>query len=122
MQSLPQKLQCAVAGYKNATVSGSALQLILQDDTGKQLCHMDIADIVLNQSIDGFQQIRIPFQNYPSGNQNPPKDCRAAFQTATMVGIQSLWPNVQFCVDDFQTLPSMVVTPGSVMNSLLRVS
>lgn len=115
-------LQCTVVGYKNATVSGNALQLILQDDAGKQLCHMDIGDTVLDNSIDGFQQIRVPFQKYPSGNQSPPKDCRAALQTATMVGIQSLWADVQFCVDDFQTLPSMVVTPGNMMNSLLCVS
>jgi len=119
---LPQELQCAVAGYKNATVSGDAMQLILQDDEGEQLCHMSVGDTVLDKSIDDFQKIRVPFQNYPSGNQNPPKDCRAAFQNATMVGIQSLWPDVQFCVDDFQTLPSMVVTPGNVMNSLLHVS
>ena len=113
-------LQCTVVVYKNATVSG--MQLILLDASGKKLCHMGIADTVLNSSIDGFQQIRISFQNYPSGNQNPPQDCRAAFQNATMVGIQSLWPDVQFCVDDFQMLPSTVVTQGNIMHSLLWVS
>ena len=76
---------------------------------------MNSDDTVLDKNIDNFQYIRVLSQNYPSGNQNPPMDCRAALQSATMVGFQAQRNGVEFCVDNFQLLPSMVVTPGNVM-------
>ena len=76
---------------------------------------MNSDDTVLDKNIDNFQHIQVLSQNYPSGNQNPPMDCRAALQTATMVGFQAQWDGVQFCVDDFEIIPSTVVTPGNIM-------
>ena len=115
-------LRCTVAGYENGTVFRTALQLMLQDDAGNQLCQLNSDDTVLDKNPNGFVHIRVPFQNYPSGNQGPEMDCRAAFQTATMVGIKAQWDGVNFCVDKFQTLPSMVVTSGNMVNCLLCIS
>ena len=101
------------AEYTNDTINRFALQVILQDDSGKQLCTMYSDDTTLNKNNNNLQQILVPFQNYPSNNQNPPLDCRNALKNATMIGFQALFDGVTFCVDDVALEPSMVVTAGS---------
>ncbi|DBA88079.1 TPA: hypothetical protein ACH3X2_005080 [Trebouxia sp. C0005] len=45
------------------------------------------------------------FQDFPNN-----QDCQSALQNATAIGLQALWANISFCIDDVQLLSSTAVS------------
>jgi hypothetical protein len=41
------------------------------------------------------------------------QECQSALQNATGIGLQSLWGNISFCIDDVQLLSSTAVSEGA---------
>jgi len=53
-----------------------------------------------------------PFQDFPNT-----QDCQSALQNATAIGLQALWANISFCIDDVQLLSSTAVSEGATPSS-----
>ena len=108
----------------NSTIP-KGLQMIVQDSTAQVTCTMPLGSAYsINNKL--VQSISL-FQNSPSNPRH--QDCQTALQKAHAIGLQSLWANISFCIDDVQllssTLPSQGMTdfscpPGPVYNLSLQ--
>ncbi|DBA76141.1 TPA: hypothetical protein ACH3X1_009878 [Trebouxia sp. C0004] len=120
-QSMPYALNnasgigYAISHFTNVDMIGSSpqtsianstipmgLQWVIQDSTGFP-CHTPLgpAYSINNKLV----QSMTPFQAFPNN-----QDCQSALQGATAIGLQALWANISFCIDDVQLLSSTVVS------------
>jgi len=85
------------------------LQMIIQDSTAQVTCSMPSGSAYsTNNKLVHSMTL---FQNFPSSSGH--QDCQTALQNAHAVGLQSLWGNISFCIDDIQLLSSTVVSQGT---------
>jgi hypothetical protein len=97
----------------NSTIP-TGLQIIIQDSTAQVTCSMPLGSAYSTNN--KLVQSMTLFQSSPSSSDH--QDCQTALQNAHAIGLQSLWGNVSFCIDDVQLLSSTVVSQGATPSEL----
>ena len=82
--------------------------MIIQDSTAQVTCNMPLGSAYSTNN--KLVQSMTLFQNSPSNSGH--QDCQTALQNAHAIGLQSLWGNISFCIDDVQLLSSTAVSEG----------
>ncbi len=82
------------------------LQWFIQDPAGFQ-CSMPLGS-AYSTSNKLIQSMTLIQEN---------KECQAALQNATGIGLRALWANISFCIDDVQLLSSTAVSEGATPSS-----
>jgi len=85
------------------------LQWVIKDSTGFP-CYTPLGPAYSTNN--KLVHSMTPFQDFPTN-----QDCQSALQGATAIGLQSLWGNISFCIDDVQLLSSTVESQGATCSS-----
>ncbi len=100
---------CTAGSTPQTSIANSTipmgLQWVIEDSTGFP-CHTPLGPAYSTNN--KLVQSMTPFQDFPND-----RDCQSALQGATAIGLQALWANISFCIDDVQLLSNTTVSEGA---------